>query len=218
MLKVISFNFDNNPDSHKLATSANKYGYNLSFVGNGHSFKDFRAAKIDLLLNEIKGVKEKYVMYTDGLDSWFLRGDILKEYKKFNSPIVISGNRDHYPSTNLYTKYPEAPTSVRYICSSQIIGTKESLVQALELMQNEYKGFTDQEGWNLLYVKKMVKMKIDHSCKLFLNMTNVLENEISNFVFNETKSRPCSIHFGGPKGGSPNAILMNKMYNRWSNG
>lgn len=215
--KVITYNLDNNPDGHRLAESCQKYGYDLALIGQGHGFKNFRQLKIDLLLQELMMVKEDFVMFTDGLDSWFLRDDILKLYKKFKSPVVISGNRDHYPASNLYRDYPKANTSFRFICSSQFIGETKEVIGALALIQHHYSGMTDQEGWNALYANKLLpNTVIDHECRLFLNMTQVDLKELDpKFKLKETGNIPASIHFGGPKGGDPNYQNMLDMFEKW---
>lgn len=217
-LKVISFNFDNNPEAGKLIESAKRFDYDLEFVGQGVGFTNFRQSKIDLLLEELKKIENPYVMFTDGLDSWFLRNDILEKFLLFKSEIVVSGNRDHYPSTDLYKleEYPESPTSFRYICSSQFIGKTEFLIKFIETMQKEYLGFTCQEGWNYMAIKYQGSFQIDYNCELFLNMTNVQNSELDeNFMLKETGNIPCSIHYGGPKGNSPNGLAMAEMWQKY---
>jgi len=215
-LKVVSFNLDNNPEGEKLVKSAQFYGYNLSFIGQGQGFKNFRQLKIDLLLSELENVKERFVMFTDGLDSWFLSKDILKLYKDFNSLVVVSGNRDWYPAQESDYIYPESPTSFRYICSSQFIGETKAVIHTLETIRDNYAGFTDQEGWNVCYSKGLIPAVIDHSCKLFLNMTGVFPEELDDrFVLKETGIRPASIHFGGPKGDDPNNTNMKNLFEKW---
>lgn len=215
-LKVVSYNFDNNPAAEKLVRSCQVYGYDLSFIGVGQGFKNFRQAKIELLLSELKNVDATHIMYTDGLDSWFLRDDLFDVYDKYFSGVVISGNRNHYPSSDLYDFYPISESSFQYICSSQFIGPKEELISILELMLRVYQGYTDQEGWNLLYARNLAHITVDDQCRLFLNMTNVSMDEVTDtFLLKETRKRPCSIHFGGPKGDDPNAIMMTNLYELW---
>lgn len=217
-LKVISYNFDNNRDGERLVHSCAAYGYNMSWVGQGQGFKNFRQAKLDLLLEELMKVEEDYVMFTDGLDSWFLRDDAMKVFKTFKSPVVVSGNRDHYPVTDIYKveEFPEAPTSFRFICSSQFMGETQQVINTIRIIQGTYGGFTDQEGWNMCVVRGTIPAVIDYKCKLFLNMTGVKPEELDdNFKLKETKIVPVSIHFGGPKGGDPNALNMVKFYEKW---
>jgi hypothetical protein len=50
---------------------------------------------------------------------------------------------------------------------------------------------------------------------LFLNMTNVLPEELTKDLrLTETKKKPCSIHFGGPKGADQNAVNMQLVWRR----
>lgn len=220
--KVVSYNLDNSPESYRLIESCNRYGYDLSFIGQGHGFRDFRQLKLDLLIEEISKVKQRFVMYTDGLDSWFLRDDILNIYKKYyNNKVVISGNRDMYPVSELYNDLPESPTSFKYTCSSQFMGETMAVLESLNIIRELYGGYVDQEGWNLYINTKPVlpEAVIDYECRLFLNMTQVEENELdSEFRLAETSNIPASIHFGGPKGSDPNYIKMMNLYERWLNG
>ena len=212
---VVSYNFDNSIEGHKLADTCTKYGYKLKMLGEGHSFINFRQAKIDLLISELNEIKDSIIMFTDGLDSWFLSDKLEETYKKyFNNRVVVSGNRDHYPYTQLYApkEYPIAPTSFRFICSSQFIGRRSKVIKVLETIRDNWDGITDQEGWNYCYAKRLIDIDIDYNCRLFLNMTNVNINELNSHVLKETGIKPCSIHFGGAKGDSPNGIAMRKYW------
>lgn len=215
-LKVVSYNLDNSPDSIKLIKSSQFYGYDLEFIGQGNGFRNFRQLKLDLLLSELENVKSDFVMFTDGLDSWFLRDDALKVFKTFNSPVVISGNRDWYPTPESEYTMPESPTTFRFVCSSQFIGETKAVIDSLNVIRNTYAGFTDQEGWNLCIAKGLIPAVIDYKCKLFLNMTGVNPNELDDdFRLKETKNIPVSIHFGGPKGDDPNNKNMKDIFEKW---
>ncbi len=218
-LTVMTYSSMGESVANKLVRSCQVYGYDLTFIGKDTGFRDFRQIKIDLVLESLRQVSTEYAMYTDAPDSWFLSSDILKTHKKyFNSEIVISGNRDHYPTTELYETHeiPEAKTSFRFICSSQFIGKTAELIKLFEIMQNAYAGYVDQEAWHLLKAKDLASFHIDHNCRLFLNMTNVFESELdADFKLTETKIRPCSIHFGGAKGDDPNAKAMESIYQKW---
>ncbi len=213
--KVVTFNFDMNIEGHKLAESCVKYGYDLEVLGQGKPFINFRQAKLELLIEELEKLEEEYVMYTDGLDSWFLRPNILNAYKKYNADVVVSANRDHYPATKLYEGYPKGKTSFVYICSSQIIGRRVEVIKTLRTIMTKYEGYTDQEGWNYCYVKGFINVVVDGNCGLFLNMTNVSKNELDDkFTLLETGNIPYAIHFGGAKGNSPNAEMMRYFWNK----
>jgi hypothetical protein len=209
-------------NSGKLIASCQKYGYELDFYAKDQGFHNFRQIKMDYILEFLRTVEHEYVMFTDAWDSWLLTADILKVYKKhFDNKIVISGNRDHYPQTDLYDMVKDVgefptDTSFRFVCSAQFMGPTKKLIELFEKMDQEYKGYTDQEGWHVLKVKKLFDYEIDSQCRLFLNMTNVEESELDeHFVLGETGIRPCSIHFGGPKGDHPNAIAMARFFDKW---
>lgn len=201
-----------------LATSASRYGYNLDL--RNFPFRDFRQFKIDFLSEYFANITTEYAMYTDALDSWFLRPDILKVYKRYyKDKIVVSANRDHYPVTDLYVATEESfpsITSLRFTCSSQFIGRSKDLAAFLEKMKTAYAGLTDQEGWHVMRAHKVADFEIDNKCRLFMNMTGIKKEEITDdWRFTETKTKPCSIHFGGAKGGDPNAQLMSYFYDKW---
>jgi len=216
---IITPDFGGRANATKLVTSCEYHGLELAFYGQAKWFRDYRQVKIDSILEYLPNVKHKYVMFTDAWDSWILKNNLFNVYKcNYWNRVVVSGNRDHYPATDLYdmTKFPEAPTSLRHICSSQFIGPREKIIELLTVMKETYKGTTDQEGWHLLYVNRMVDMVIDHQARLFLNMTNVNQEEVDeSWVYQETKIKPCSIHFSGPKGGDPNAQKMEFFYEKW---
>lgn len=206
-LLVVYFNFDSNPEESRLLETASKFGYEIRKIGEGKSFINFRQAKIDVLLEDLHKVEHEYVCFTNGLDSWFLNGDLFKTYKKyFKNKVVVSGNRDHYPSSDLYdiSEFPETK-DFRYICCSQFIGKTKDVIKTIETIRDSWNGFTDQEGWHYVYVKGLSNIEIDHKCRLFLNMTNVGLEELTNFS-------PCSIHWGGPKSDSPNGIAMREAW------
>lgn len=214
-LLVVSYNFDKNVDGEKLEESCVRFGYGFKWIGVGKGFVNFRQAKIDLLLEELGKINHEYVVFTDGLDSWFLKPNILKIYKKMTDKVVVSGNRDHYPVTDLYRldEIPESPTSFRFICCSQFIGKTKDVINIIRIIRDSWSGFTDQEGWHYCLAKGLIDIEIDYYCKLFLNMTKVKMNELTkDFRLKETKFKPASVHFGGPKGGDENYTNMNNFY------
>jgi hypothetical protein len=225
-LLIISPGFGGEHNSGKLINSCNHYGYELAFYSKVDWFRDFRQVKINRLLEFLYTVKHKYVCFTDAWDSWFLRADLLKVYKRyFNGQVVVAGNRDYYPGSEYIDIYPAAPTSFRFICSSQFMGETKKVIGVIEAIKRKYSGNIDQEGWNDLYVfnnsphLSTKQFVIDYECRLFLTMVNVLPEEVDTKVWKlkETKTRPCSIHFSGGKGSSPNGRLMEEFYQLWQN-
>lgn len=220
---ILTCNMDSPDKIEKLAKSCDLNGYTLTTYGNGVWFKDYRQAKIDLLLEALKNISNKYVCYVDGWDSWMLRPGIVSKFLYMDSPIVIAGNRSHFPDTELYDleNYPESPTSFKYVCSSQFIGYRKELIKAFEMLKEYYVGYTDQEAWNFAHVHKLFEFQVDHRCQLFLNMTDVENKETfyngTRLVIKETMTQPFNIHFGGPKGDSPNGQMMNLMYAQYLN-
>lgn len=200
-----------------LEKSCERYSYPLSFY-SVERFLGFRHMKLDALTRHLKTLNTDLVMYTDSTDSWFLKPNIEEIYKdNFNNQVVVSGNRDHYPHTTLYSDFPESPTSMRYICCSQFIGPLDKVISTLETISTKWvHGDTDQEGWHYCHTNAYIDIEIDHYCKLFLNMTNVgIEELTTDFKFVETNTYPASIHFGGPKGNSPNGIMMKNKFEEW---
>lgn len=223
-LLVCSFSSMGKDSAQKLVESCSRYGYNLDY--QDFPFQNFRQFKIDSMLDYLKSVNNEHVMYTDATDTWFLRKNIFNVYRNHfgEDAIVVSGNRDHYPQTQLYDmtkedEYFSSHTSFRFICSSQFIGPRLKLIELFTIMQKEYQGMVDQEGWHYIKVKNLYPFHIDKDCRLFLNMTQVRPDEVDQFFrLKETWKFPCSIHFGGPKGADLNAIAMSEMFGRWQSG
>lgn len=196
------------------------------FVGAYHARKVKVAAFIDFL----ETVNHPYVLFSDGWDSWMLANaeTILDVYDSFEKPIVVCGHPYIYP--NYLGKklgitsdsFPECPTRFRHICSGQFMGEREALKEALTVvLETETGGPSDQGAWNTAFAQETIThiTEIDYTCRLFLTMEDSLENlyfdSERRVVFKETKTRPIGIHFGGPKGGSPNGLNMERFYKEW---
>lgn len=215
---VISLNMGRPEQAEMLRHTAARFGYDLEFFGQGQTFTDFRQAKMGLVLDTLRSATTDYVAFTDSWDSWFIRKGLFDKFRRTGKDFIMSTNRDHYPDSKLYIVYPPSFTSFRFLCSSQFIGKREVLIEAFEKMIEGYDGYTDQEGWNWYYVtNQSPKLTPDYYCDLFLNFTNVEPQEFVDGVLKETLSTPCAIHFGGPKGDSPNGRMMQYFKDLYAN-
>lgn len=67
---------------------------------------------------------EEIVLFTDGYDTMFLcsEEEILAKYRAFQKPLVFTAEKNCWPYRPLFSKYPKAPTPLRYLNSGGFIG------------------------------------------------------------------------------------------------
>lgn len=213
---ILTCNNESEERTRRLQASCNKYGYKLVTFGQGLKYRSWRQAKVDQLILELDSIDSEIVCYTDGWDSWMLRPGLIRVFKGLKTPLLVSANRDLYPSSDKYGTFPDSPTSFKYICAGGFIGYRKSLINALQRLTDLSDSENDQELWNIAWSKGILDMKVDHECKIFLNMTNVDKDELyfdnKRLTLKETRTRPFIIHFSGPKGNSPNAENMSYFW------
>jgi len=228
-MKLLAFTasfYDKDYDSKLEKLTYTCEALDIDLVTYGHheffSFYDSKIVKMGMLLNNFKD-KYTHCLYTDTADSLFLTGmdEIITKYLKFNSKLVVSGERNCHPFGHLADKFPQAPTSYRFMNPGNFIGEIEYMLFVI----NQLKAFrhlqTDDQGhWAEAYLAgRIPELTIDHQCELFQTMSDrelgidveILPNgRVRNI---ETKSYPCIIHFNGPKGeGSHNQKMMNEVF------
>lgn len=193
----------------------------LSLLFSPYGFKEtggnWRNMKVVKLLPHLETVQTPYVLYTDAADSWLLQPEhiILEKFLHKHCDVLVAGERSLYPSHYSLEVYPEAPTTMRYLCAGSFIGKTENVKEALQLMlQDSIQDENDQLLWHRLFLSQQMKIKIDYWADVFLSMGGVSPAEITTnpIHFKETGSVPCLIHFNGGKGGSPNEQAMLKIW------
>jgi len=214
--------------------------YNLDFDFWGGGIKgpyNPRKVKVAAFLDFLETVDYPYILFTDGWDSWMLANEqtILDIYESFEKPVVVCGHNHIYPNY-LYKNvglesedFPEVPTKFRYCCAGQFMGKKEALKEVLTVIRDtETGGPSDQGAWNTAFGKNKTinhLTNIDYNCELFLtynrdlcggdNIDDLVFDQDKRVYYERTKTRPIGIHFGGPKGGSPNGLNMERFYKEW---
>jgi len=221
------------------------YNLDFAFWGDGiKGAYNARKVKVAAFLDFLEGVEHPYVLFTDGWDSWMLANEqtILDIYYSFEKPVVVAGHPYIYPdyltkpegspfSTTIIglkaEDFPEVPTKYRYCCAGQFMGEKEALKEVLTIIRDvDTGGPSDQGAWNASYGKHKTithLTDIDYNCELFLTYDVGSTDDIDDLSFDQdrrmyykyTKTRPIGIHFGGPKGGSPNSLRMENFYKTW---
>lgn len=162
-------------------------------------------------------IDTKYIIFTDCWDLVFARtpDDVMDRYLAFDSPIVISCEKNCFPDDlkEDFEKF-NPKTDYKYLNSGFIVGEVEAIFTCLEAMdlpnlQDDHydaeKGCNyhpnDQFEWQKVFVRQAVPMKLDY----FQALSQTLHDEkIENFEFdkhgikNKTiGSYPCAFHFNG---------------------
>jgi hypothetical protein len=177
------------PSFSWITDSAKYFGIDLTVLLPGEPCIDNFDLKIVRFRNEIKSRFMHYqtILFSDGLDSLFTCGieEIHKRWLLMAKPFVISGNNKCWPLSSYASKFPESPTSQRYICSGGFIADSKALMAVLDVLvekkrlwdgQIEEIGFgrhvytCDQAALCCAYANKEIDLSIDYRCELFLQM------------------------------------------------
>lgn len=218
-MKVVIAKFaDQTNQTRYLETSCNRLGIDYVTYGVGERWYNWYEAKVTNHIPFLKSIDDDIILFSDGFDTLMLRNEaaIMGAYESFGSDIVIAANRSPMPTPHLKDEF-KATTSFKYVCAGQYMGKRKAIINALEhhVDKNCVKG-SDQSGWANTYLSGKVDMLIDTRCQLFLTMVKVYLDELTKteegYKLEETGTFPCAIHFGGPKGGSPNGLQMKKFY------
>jgi hypothetical protein len=163
-------------------------------------------------------IKEKYIIFSDCFDLVFSShpSNLFAKYKEFNSPFVISTERNSFPDT--YTKQYDEISPVgkkyKYINSGMIVAETEAMLTILEAMgaeniPNDYWDEekqqrinpNDQEYYQKIFLEQPVKMVMDYNQELSGTLHETKPEELD---FSEEKIRrvdtntyPLSWHMNG---------------------
>jgi hypothetical protein len=155
--------------------------------------------------------------------------DIIEMYKSFNAPFVCSAERNCFPN-DLRDKFPESPTSYRFLNSGFIVAEKDALLAVLESMDldNVLDDYWDKEKNCMIhindqflfqeeFVKQPVKMVLDYKQVLSNTMHDVALHELdlnnSLGIMNiETGKFPLTFHLnGGAKTSGVREPILNRL-------
>ena len=222
--------WDNPEPVAKLEESCEYLGLDFSYYGIKTVFTNWKQAKVDLLIDHLINDNHDYVLFTDGFDSWMLKGeeDIMDNFNSFRKEIVISAEQNCYPLNQYIEQFPPTATSFRYPCAGQFMGEREALLKALTLLKTRYMNMdfggegtahkhNDQTLWQAAYLENRLSLALDDTCRLFLSAGSLKIEDFSmtngELKINEPNTyAPCSVHFNGPKGGSTPEVNMNLIY------
>ena len=185
------------------------------------------ASKPKLVYKAIKEgvIDSQYIIFTDCWDLVFSTEleEVLETFMAFNSPFVISAERNCFPAT-LRDEYDKLSftSSFKYLNSGMIIAETEAMLTVLEAMDlanvpddhwddinKRMVHPNDQEMYQQMFLKQPVKMTLDYDQILCATMHDVKEEDLNfdkeRIRIRETGTYPCSFHFNG---GSKTGGLM----------
>lgn len=193
----------------RLIKSCEQRGIPLHLYGVGETFQSWWDAKVVRLIEELKKLPHKYVMYTDAADTWCI--DVCSKYtvqwfmEQFPEYIVISGEKKCYPLGELYDWF-DCLSPYPYPNAGQFFGPRLALIDELGKLQRIPEHETnDQASWLHGIANGYINATIDSVGRCFQTMDNesmdtfkVNRLDCGNVGFNtETRHSPSWIHFNG---------------------
>lgn len=210
-----------------LVESCKKLDIHLHLFGMGEPWPGLYTGKVYRLRREIDQIDSSYILVTDSSDSFFLANsdDILTKYMGMNVPVVISAEKNCWPSSLIESYYPKISSPWCYLNSGGYIGRKEEIVSVLSYMEGMpildplYRSRdwdNDQFRFSLLYIDSQPSIKLDSRCEIFQTMGNVVEGDVEwrdgylrNLI---TNTYPQVIHYNGHAPGMQKDFKT--LYNR----
>lgn len=228
--------------NYKIVTVSNRFPTSWYFLYREffQTIKDYNSILIDYSQTDVwKGlatkpkwlyraikegyIKEEYMIFSDCWDLVFCATpeEILERYQSFGSDIVISAERNCFPSDHKeeYDKL-DTKTPYKYLNSGFIVGKTDAILTCLEAMnlQTVRDDYWDNESgqavhsndqllWQSIFLQQPVSIALDQYQSLSQTLHDVTIDEfdfskrrIRNVITNST---PCSFHFnGGAKDGA----------------
>ncbi len=159
---------------------------------------------------------EKYTIFCDSWDLVFAAPieEVLEVYKSFNAPLVISSEKNCFPS-DLKEEYDKlsATSSYKYLNSGMIVGETSAFYEMLSKMEldkvpDDYRQedgnmfhVNDQFLYQKIFLKQPVKIVLDYNQVLCNTLHSVKIDELDfsgERIRNiETGRFPCSMHMNG---------------------
>lgn len=195
------------------------YGYDVLTINNSvKHYWNGLATKPKWLYNSIKNgeISAKYIQFVDNWDLVYGASpdEVFAHYQTFNSPIVISAERNCFPGT-YKDNFDELdiPAPYCYLNSGVIIGETEAILTCLEAMdlpnvKDDYRmdngqnyHSNDQTMWQEIFLKQPVKILLDYNCAISQSLH---DESPDNFLFSKerimnkiTSCHPRIWHFNG---------------------
>lgn len=175
-------------------------------------------SKPRLLYHAIKNnyISTKHIIFCDCFDLVFATttDELFETYMRFNSPFVISAEKNCFPADTKdeYDKLDSGGSPYKYLNSGMIVAETEAMVCVLESMDaknipNDYwdgekmVNPNDQEYYQREFLKQPVKMTLDYDQVLCNTIHSVTIDELDfngERIYNKvTETSPCSFHLNG---------------------
>lgn len=185
------------------------------FTIGGYIYDGWFQIKIVHMLEALRSIKSKHVLYTDGNDSLFLgdADEIWRKYEDLGSPkMLVSASvnalNDTWMGNDYYneaiTHYPDTGTPYKYPHAGGFMGDRLYIISMFEKMlpyKEKWPGEDAQvwfEGWR----DGWFRPAIDSECNIFqcggcgkaLKHLKIINHRYYN---TETSSYPCILHDNG---------------------
>jgi len=145
-----------------------------------------------------------YLLFMDALDTGVVtdKNDILRKYLSFSADIVIGAERGLWPNTKYSELYNTTNLDTPYLNSGTYIGSRDSILDALEKMINHGRSdvMEDQGAWSRLFLVNDANIVLDYDRILFFSTheSKDLLNMENGVFCGFKKHTPSIIHDNGP--------------------
>lgn len=178
-----------------------------------------------------KDITTKYIIFCDCFDLVFATSpkELFETYQRFNSPFVISAEKNCFPGDlkDEYDKLDSGGSPYKYLNSGMIVAETDAMLTVLESMDaknipNDYwdgvqmVNPNDQFYYQQEFIKQPVKMTLDYDQALCNTLHSVELDELDfegDRIYNKvTDTFPCSFHLnGGSKTGGLREPILGKL-------
>lgn len=208
----------------RLHESSARRGLFLQSFGVNKPYRGHIDGKIRKLRDWIKAIPEVYthVMFADCKDVFLLADEkeILSKFHAMNSPIVIGGEENNWPTFNddfrdaiigdditeskaktINSGLWMAERKAAVNAFDSLVELRDELDQGLIVHPGLKTGYDDQFCWQAAKYQKRFDARIDYEHNLFMSMwgnnTSPLEAVHDGRVVTEFKTNPIALHFNG---------------------
>jgi hypothetical protein len=193
-----------------LVKSAEHVGIPLRLYGVGVPYASHTESKFRGAIEECRKLKDEgysHVLYTDGFDALFLRGevDIIAAYMEFGAPEwMLSAETNCWPYPERSSEYEETESPYKYLNAGGWIGRIDYLLKCAPVVLAQTYTEDDQGMITQAYLNRhILGTVVDRWCRVFYTANGpALEVMESKNVLNRaTGTYPAVIHFPGRSGG-----------------
>lgn len=193
-------------------------GENVMILGSHAGEYGGLGSKPRLVHGAIKNghIKTSHIIFCDCFDLVFScePAELFETYLAFNSPFVISAEKNCFPDTLKpeYDKFDSGGVSYKYLNSGMIVAETDAMLAVLEDMDaanipNDYfdgekmVNPNDQEYYQQVFLRQPVPMTLDYNQILCNTLHDVKLDELDfsneRIKNKETGTYPCAFHFNG---------------------